>query len=329
MTKTRQYSTDEETLQGLADRHEVVGLILEYRGVKKLLSTYVEALPLLVNPVTGHIHTSYNQAVTATGRLSSTNPNLQNIPIREEQGRTIRRAFIPSDGDHILLSADYSQVELRLMAHLSGDEAMIEAFRQGEDIHRATAARIFGVPPAEVTGDMRRKAKTANFGIIYGISAFGLAQRLAIPRSEAAAIIEGYFRSYPGVKAYMERVVAEARERGYVETLFGRRRELPDISSRNATVRGLAERNAINAPIQGSAADIMKIAMIRIFRALREQGLGSKMILQVHDEVVVDTLRSEQDEVARIVKACMEGAAQLSVALEVEVGAGENWLDAH
>jgi DNA polymerase-1 len=329
MTKTRQYSTDEETLQGLADRHEVVGLILEYRGVKKLLSTYVEALPLLVNPVTGHIHTSYNQAVTATGRLSSTNPNLQNIPIREEQGRTIRRAFIPSDENHILLSADYSQVELRLMAHLSGDEAMIEAFRLGEDIHRATAARIFGVPLTEVTGDMRRKAKTANFGIIYGISAFGLAQRLAIPRSEAAAIIEGYFRSYPGVKAYMERVVAEARERGYVETLFGRRRELPDISSRNATVRGLAERNAINAPIQGSAADIMKIAMIRIFRALRERGLGSKMILQVHDEVVVDALRREQDEVARIVKACMEGAAQLSVALEVEVGAGENWLDAH
>jgi DNA polymerase-1 len=329
MTKTRQYSTDEETLQGLADRHEVVGLILEYRGVKKLLSTYVEALPQLVNPVTGHIHTSYNQAVTATGRLSSTNPNLQNIPIREEQGRTIRRAFIPSDGDHILLSADYSQVELRLMAHLSGDEAMIEAFRQGEDIHRATAARIFGVPPAEVTGDMRRKAKTANFGIIYGISAFGLSQRLAISRSEAAAIIEGYFRSYPGVKAYMERVVAEARERGYVETLFGRRRELPDITSHNATVRGLAERNAINAPIQGSAADVMKIAMIRIFRALRERGLRSKMILQVHDEVVVDTLRSEQEEVAALVKTCMEGTAQLAVALEVEVGEGENWLDAH
>ncbi len=329
MTKTRQYSTDEETLQGLAGKHEVVGLILEYRGVKKLLSTYVEALPQLVNPVTGHIHTSYNQAVTATGRLSSTNPNLQNIPIREEQGRMIRRAFVPSDGDHVLLSADYSQVELRLMAHLSGDEAMIEAFRQGEDIHRATAARIFGVAPAEVTSEQRRRAKTANFGIIYGISAFGLAQRLNIPRGEAGAIIEGYFRSYPGVKAYMERVVAEARETGYVETIFGRRRMLPDISSRNATVRGLAERNAINAPLQGSAADIMKIAMIRIFNGLRERGLRSKMILQVHDEVVIDTLRSERDAVAALVKAEMEGAARLAVALEVEVGVGENWLDAH
>jgi DNA polymerase-1 len=329
MTKTRRYSTDEETLQGLAGRHEVVGLILEYRGVKKLLSTYVEALPRLVNPHTGRIHTSYNQAVTATGRLSSTNPNLQNIPIREEQGRTIRRAFVPSDADHVLLSADYSQVELRLMAHLSGDPALIEAFAKGEDIHRATAAKIFGVDPAEVTSEQRRRAKTANFGIIYGISAFGLSQRLNIPRGEASAIIEGYFRSYPGVKAYMERVVAQAREKGYVETIFGRRRTLPDISSRNAAVRGLAERNAINAPIQGSAADIMKIAMIRIFRGLGEHGLRSKMILQVHDEVVVDTLRTEREEVAALIVREMEGAAALSVALVAEVGTGDNWLDAH
>ncbi len=329
MTKTRQYSTDEETLQGLTGRHEVIGLILEYRGVKKLLSTYVDALPQLVNSKTGRIHTSYNQAVTATGRLSSTNPNLQNIPIREEQGRTIRRAFVPSDGDHVLLSADYSQVELRLMAHLSGDEALIEAFRNREDIHRATAARIFGVAPADVTPEQRRRAKTANFGIIYGISAFGLSQRLAIPRGEASAIIEGYFRSYPGVKAYMERVVAEARERGWVETIFGRRRYLADISSRNATVRGLAERNAVNAPIQGSAADIMKIAMIRIFNGLRDNNLHSKMILQVHDEVVIDTVRSERDRVAALVVESMEGAARLAVSLEVEVGIGDNWLDAH
>ncbi|MDR2912010.1 MAG: DNA polymerase I [Alistipes sp.] len=329
MTKTRQYSTDEETLQGLAGRHPVIGLVLEYRGVKKLLSTYVEALPELVNPVTGRIHTSYNQAVTATGRLSSTGPNLQNIPIREEQGRTIRRAFVASDSNHLLLSADYSQVELRLMAHLSKDPAMIEAFRAGEDIHRATAARIFGVSLAEVTSEQRRRAKTANFGIIYGISAFGLAQRLGIPRGEAADIIEGYFRSYPGVRDYMERVVAEARDNGYVETIFGRRRTLPDINSRNATARGLAERNAINAPIQGGAADIMKIAMIRIQRELRTQGLHSRMILQVHDEVVVDTLRSEQEAVAALVVASMEGAASLDVDLLVDYGTGDNWLDAH
>ena len=329
MTKTRQYATDEETLQGLAGKHEVVGAILEYRGVKKLLSTYVEALPGLVNPRTGRIHTSYNQAVTSTGRLSSTNPNLQNIPIREKQGRTIRRAFIASDADHVLLSADYSQVELRIMAHLSGDPAMIEAFRAGEDIHRATAARIFNVAPEAVTPEQRRRAKTANFGIIYGISAFGLAQRLAIPRGEAAAIIEGYFRSYPGVKAYMERVVAEAREAGYVSTIFGRRRFLADIESHNATVRGLAERNAINAPIQGSAADIMKIAMIRIFRGLRSAGLRSRMILQVHDEVVIDTVRSEREEVAALVVREMEGAASLAVDLVAEIGEGDNWLDAH
>jgi DNA polymerase-1 len=329
MTKTKQYSTDEETLQNIADKHPIVGLILEYRGVKKLLSTYVEALPQLVNPRTGKIHTSYNQAVTATGRLSSTNPNLQNIPVREEQGRRIREAFVPSDSDHLLLSADYSQVELRLMAHLSGDTALIEAFHAGEDIHRATAARIFGVPLDEVTSDMRRKAKTANFGIIYGISAFGLSQRLHIARAEARDIIEGYFRSYPGVKEYMERVVAEARTTGYVTTLFGRRRFLADINSRNAVARGLAERNAINAPLQGSAADIMKIAMIAVARSLTERGLRSKMILQVHDEVVIDTVRSEREVVAALVVEAMEHAAHLSVDLVVDYGVGENWLDAH
>ncbi len=328
-TKTKQYSTDEETLQSIADKHPVVELILEYRGVKKLLSTYVDALPNLVNSKTGRIHTSYNQAVTATGRLSSTNPNLQNIPIREEQGRMIRRAFIPSDSGHLLLSADYSQVELRLMAHLSEDPALCEAFRAGEDIHRATAARIFGVQPGQVTPEMRRKAKTANFGIIYGISAFGLSQRLRIPRTEAKDIIDGYFRSYPKVKEYMDRVVAEARETGYVSTIFGRRRFLADINSRNAVARGLAERNAINAPLQGSAADIMKIAMIRIDEGLRKRGLRSKMILQVHDEVVVDMVRAEREEVARLVVDAMEHAAKLSVDLVVDYGIGENWLEAH
>jgi DNA polymerase-1 len=329
MTKTRQYSTDEETLQGLVGRHPVVELILEYRGVKKLLSTYVEALPLLVNQITGRIHTSYNQTITATGRLSSTNPNLQNIPIREEQGRKIREAFVPSDDDHLLLSADYSQIELRLMAHLSGDKALIEAFRAGEDIHRATAARVFGVRLDEVTSEMRRRAKTVNFGIIYGISAFGLSQRLGIPRTEAKNIIDGYFRSYPGVKEYMERVVVEARETGYVSTIFGRRRFLADINSRNAVARGLAERNAINAPLQGSAADIMKIAMIRVFNGLQEQGLDSKMILQVHDEVIIDMVRSEQETVAKLVVEAMEHAAVLSVDLTVDYGIGENWLTAH
>ncbi len=329
MTKTKRYSTDEETLTAIAHVHPVVEMVLEYRGVKKLLSTYVEALPRLVNPRTGRVHTTYNQAVTATGRLSSTNPNLQNIPIREEQGRPIRRAFVPSDGDHVLLSADYSQVELRLMAHLSGDGAFIGAFRAGEDIHRATAAKIFGVPLDEVTSEMRRRAKTANFGIIYGISAFGLAQRLAIPRHEAGAIIDGYFRSYPGVKEYMDRVGRQAASNGYVETIFGRRRWLPDINSANPVVRALAQRNAINAPIQGSAADIMKIAMVRIFDGLRARGLRSKMIMQVHDEVVVDVLREELDEVRGLVVEAMESAAQLSVRLVVDSGAGENWLDAH
>ena len=329
MTKTKQFSTDEEYLQGFAGKHRIVDLILQYRGVKKLISTYVEALPLLINPVTGRIHTSFNQAVTATGRLSSTNPNLQNIPVRDDMGRRIRRAFVPSDEEHILLAADYSQVELRLMAHLSGDSSLIEAFLQGEDIHTATAAKLFHKSLAEVTSDERRKAKTANFGIIYGISAFGLAQRLDIPRTEAKSLIDGYFATYPQVKEYMERAVADARERGYVETAFGRRRTLRDIDSRNAVARGVAERNAINAPIQGSAADIMKLAMIEIFRRFRAEGIRSQMILQVHDEVIIDMLRSEQERVIAIVREAMEGVAKLRVPLISDTGVGNNWLEAH
>ncbi|MEG0788827.1 MAG: DNA polymerase I [Alistipes sp.] len=329
MTKTKQFCTDEDYLQTFAHKHKIVDLILEYRGVKKLLSTYVEALPLLVNRTTGRIHTSYNQAVTATGRLSSTNPNLQNIPVRDELGRPIRRAFIPSDEEHMLLSADYSQVELRLMAHLSGDESLIAAFAHGEDIHAATAAKLFGKELSEVTNDERRKAKTANFGIIYGISPFGLSQRLEIPRGEAKAIIEGYFASYPKVKEYMETIVAKAREEGFVSTIFGRRRYLNDIASHNAVARGLAERNAINAPIQGSAADIMKIAMIHVSRRFQTEGIRSRVILQVHDELVIDMLRSEQERVAAIVTESMESAAALKVKLSVDYGVGNNWLAAH
>ena len=329
MTKTKQFCTDEEYLQGFAHQYEIVDLILQYRGVKKLLSTYVDALPLLVNPVTGHIHTSYNQAVTATGRLSSANPNLQNIPVREQIGRPIREAFIPSDDGHLLLSADYSQVELRIMAHLSGDESLREAFMHGEDIHAATAAKIFGKPIDEVTSEERRRAKTANFGIIYGISAFGLSQRLDIPRGEAKALIDGYFASYPKVKEYMERVTEQARRDGYVTTLFGRRRYLNDINSRNVNARGLAERNAINAPIQGGAADIMKIAMIEVARRFREEGIRSRIILQVHDEIVVDMLASERGRVERIVREAMEDAASLTVPLTVDCGVGRNWLEAH
>ncbi len=329
MTKTKQYRTDEEYLQSLAGDNPIIGAILEYRGIRKLLSTYIEALPALVNRRTGRVHTSFNQAVTATGRLSSSNPNLQNIPIRDARGRELRRAFVPADGDHLLLSADYSQVELRLMAHLSGDRNLLEAFRNGEDIHSATAALIFGVPIAEVTPNQRRMAKTANFGIIYGISAFGLSQRLGIPRTEAKEIIDGYFRSYPGVHRYMERVVEQARKQGWVSTIFGRKRHLPDIRSGNATVRGLAERNAINAPLQGSAADIMKIAMIRAWEELRRRGLRSRIILQVHDELVVDLYKPEREEVTAIVVDAMEHAAKLSVDLSVDYGVGTNWLEAH
>ena len=330
-TKTKQYSTEEEYLQFLSDRHPIVPKILEYRGIKKLLSTYVEALPELVNPATGRIHTSYNQAVTATGRLSSTNPNLQNIPVRDELGKRIREAFVATDDDHILLAADYSQVELRLMAHMSGDEAMIEAFRSGEDIHRDTASRLFHVAPSEVTSDQRRKAKTANFGIIYGISAFGLRQRMGndMSMAEAKAIIEGYFASYPGVKAYIDNTITEAKNNGFVQTIFGRKRYLPDINSGNANVRSLAERNAINAPLQGSAADIIKIAMAEVARRFRSEGLRSKMTLQVHDELIIDTLKSEQAQVTKILREAMEGAAKLNVPLVVDIGEGDNWLAAH
>ena len=329
MTKTKQFCTDEDYLQSFAHKHRIVDLILEYRGVKKLLSTYVEALPQLVNRRTGRIHTSFNQAVTATGRLSSTNPNLQNIPVREEMGRRIRRAFIPSDEEHLLLSADYSQVELRLMAHLSGDESLIAAFAHGEDIHAATAAKLFNKTLGEVTSEERRRAKTANFGIIYGISAFGLSQRLEIPRKEAKEIIDGYFASYPKVQEYMDNVVAKAKEEGFVSTIFGRRRYLNDIASHNAIARGLAERNAVNAPIQGSAADIMKIAMINVHRRFAAEGIRSKVILQVHDELVVDMLRSEQERVVAIVTEAMESAAALKVRLVVDYGVGGNWLEAH
>ncbi len=329
MTRTKQFCTDEDYLQSFARKHRIVDLILEYRGVKKLLSTYVEALPQLVNRTTGRIHTSFNQAVTATGRLSSTNPNLQNIPVRDDLGRRIRKAFIPSDDDHLLLSADYSQVELRLMAHLSGDESLIAAFEHGEDIHTATAAKLFNKSLEEVTPEERRRAKTANFGIIYGISAFGLSQRLEIPCKEAKEIIDGYFASYPKVKEYMDDVVEKAKEEGFVSTIFGRRRYLNDISSHNAVARGLAERNAVNAPIQGSAADIMKIAMIDVHRRFAAEGIRSRVILQVHDELVVDMLRSEQERVTAIVTECMESAAKLKVRLIADAGVGGNWLEAH
>lgn len=323
------YSTSEEELLKYVHSHPIVPLILDYRSAKKLLSAYVETLPTMVSPLTGRIHASFNQAVASTGRLSSNNPNLQNIPIREANGREIRRAFIAGDADRLLLSADYSQIELRLMAHLSGDVHMMEAFRRGEDIHAATASKIFKTPLDQVSREQRSRAKTANFGMIYGISAFGLAQRMGISRTEAKELIDSYFDTYRDVKRYMDRCVAEARERGAVFTMFGRRKSLPDISSSNAVVRGMAERNAINAPIQGTAADIIKLAMIGIHRELERSGLRSKMIVQVHDELVFDVLRSELDAVQQIVVRGMEQAAQLSVPLVVEVGVGPTWLDAH
>ena len=328
MTKTKQYSTDEEYLTGFAKEFPIVEKILEYRGVKKLLSTYVEALPKLVNSKTDRIHTSYNQAVTATGRLSSTNPNLQNIPIRDELGKPIREAFVASKGN-VLVAADYSQIELRLMAHLSGDKALIEAFMLGEDVHSATAARLYGKSPQEVTSDERRRAKTANFGIIYGISAFGLAQRLDIPNRDAKELIENYFASYPDVKRYMDEAIADATNSGYVETMFARRRQLNDIHSANRVVRGVAERNAINAPIQGSAADIMKLAMVEIARRFKAEGIQSKMIMQVHDEVVIDTIPAELDKVCALVREAMESVATLRVPLVADVNSGKNWLEAH
>ncbi len=328
-TKTKQYSTSEEILVRLIDRHPIVQKVLDFRGLKKLLSTYVEALPLLVNKNTEKIHTSFNQAIAATGRLSSGNPNLQNIPIRDASGREIRKAFIPSDNEHIFLSADYSQIELRIMAALSGDEEMKQAFNEEKDIHSLTAAKIYKVDENEVTKDMRRKAKTANFGIIYGISAFGLSQRLNIPRTEAKTLIDGYFETFPKVKKYMDEQIKRAGKKGYVETIKGRRRYLKDINSANAVVRGMAERNAINAPIQGSAADIIKIAMINIHREMEDKKLKSKMILQVHDELNFDACLSELEAMKELVKRNMENAVNIGIPLIVEMNAADNWLDAH
>lgn len=327
-TKTGQYVTNEESLEKIKDKHPVISRILEYRGIKKLLSTYIDALPLLINPRDNKIHTSYNQTVTATGRLSSSNPNLQNIPIRDEQGKEIRKAFV-ADENCLFFSADYSQIELRIMAHLSQDPDMIKAFNDDEDIHSATSAKIYKVPISDVTSDMRRKAKTANFGIIYGISVFGLAERLNIPRGESKELIDGYFESYPNVKAYMDKSIEVARKKGYVETVFGRKRFLADINSRNAIVRGYAERNAINAPIQGSAADIIKIAMIRIYDRFEKENIKSKMILQVHDELNFNVIESEFDNVKKIVIEEMENAYKLSVPLKADCGVGVNWLEAH
>lgn len=327
-TKTGQYVTSEEVLESLRHKHPIVGKILEYRGLKKLLSTYIDNLPELINPRTGRIHTSFNQAVTATGRLSSSNPNLQNIPVRDDDGKEIRKCFIPDPGCEFF-SADYSQIELRIMAHLSGDKNMIDAFNHDQDIHAATAAKIYKVSMEEVSKDMRRKAKTANFGIIYGISVFGLAERMGVERSEARQLIDGYFETYPQIKAYMDKSIEMARENGYVETIFHRKRYLPDINSRNATVRGYAERNAINAPIQGSAADIIKVAMAHIYQRFRTYNLKAKMILQVHDELNFSVPTTEKEMVEKIVMEEMERAYLMQVPLKADSGWGKNWLEAH
>ena len=323
------YPTDEETLSALTERHPIINEILEYRGVKKLLSTYIEPLPSFVSPVTGKIHTTFNQSLTATGRLSSSKPNLQNIPIRTERGKEIRKAFVPSTPDGFIVSADYSQIELRIMAHLSCDTHLIEAFRKGQDVHAMTAAKIFGISPDEVTSDQRRIAKTANFGIMYGISSFGLAQRLKIGRAEAKKIIEDYFANFPAISSFIEDTLAVTRENGYVETIFGRRRYLPDINSKNGTVRSLAERNAVNAPIQGTAADIIKLAMINVDRRISKEGLKSRMILQIHDELVFDAVADEVEKLEAIVKEEMENVTRLSIPLTVECNHGKNWLEAH
>ena len=323
------YPTDEETLSALADKHPIINEILEFRGVKKLLSTYIEPFPSYISPITGKVHTTFNQALTATGRLSSSKPNLQNIPIRTERGKEIRKAFVPSRPDGLIVSADYSQIELRIMAHLSCDKHLIEAFRAGQDVHAITASKIFGIPLEDVTSDQRRIAKTANFGIMYGISSFGLSQRLKIGRGEAKKIIEDYFANFPAISSYIEDTLTAARENGYVETIFGRKRFLPDINSRNGTVRALAERNAINAPIQGTSADIIKLAMIKTDRRIRQEGLKSRMILQIHDELVFDTTPDEVERLERIVRKEMENVIELSIPLTVECNHGHNWLEAH
>lgn len=323
------YPTDEATLMALEDKHPIIDEILEFRAVKKLLSTYIEPFPSFVSPSDGRVHTTFNQALTATGRLSSSNPNLQNIPIRTERGKEIRKAFVAGEPDGVIVSADYSQIELRIMAHISQDQHLIQAFREGRDIHSATAEKIFGISHDEVTPDQRRIAKTANFGIMYGISSFGLAQRLGISRTEAKKLIDDYFAAFPAIRSFIDDTVASARENGYVETLFGRRRYLPDISSRNATVRALAERTAVNAPIQGTAADIIKMAMINVDRKMREAGLKSRMVLQIHDELLFDTVHDEIDTLMSIVKEQMEHVTELSVPLTVECNYGKNWLEAH
>ena len=328
-TKTKQYSTSEDVLSRLVNKHPIVEQILDYRSLTKLKSTYVDALPRLINNTSGRIHTSYNQAVAATGRLSSNNPNLQNIPIRTEEGRLIRQAFVPRDDNHLLLAADYSQIELRIIAALSGDEAMMEAFRLGQDIHTATAAKVYEVPLDEVSREMRRNAKTVNFGIVYGISAFGLSERLNIPRQDAAQIIGQYFQKYPGIKRYMEETIAFAREHGFVTTMMGRRRYVKDINSSNGAVRGFAERNAINAPVQGTAADMIKMAMIRIYEAMKKRKMRSRMILQVHDELVFDAHKSELDDLKPLVEKYMKSALELPVPVVVDMNTGVNWLEAH
>jgi DNA polymerase-1 len=328
-TKTGQYSTSEETLLKLKGKHAIIDDILEFRQLQKLKSTYVDALPELADTESHRIHTTYQQAVAATGRLSSVNPNLQNIPIRSEKGREVRKAFVPRNEDFTLLAADYSQIELRLMAHLSQDEGMLSAFQNGEDIHSATAAKVYQVELEQVSREQRSHAKMVNFGIIYGISAFGLSQRLGIKRGDAKEIIDNYFMQYPKVKNYMDLSIEQAREKGYVETIMGRKRMLNDINSRNAVVRGYAERNAINAPIQGSAADIIKLAMIHVSDALKGQNFQSRMLLQVHDELVFDVHKSEVDRFSGMVKEKMEKAISLSVPLDVELGLGTNWLEAH
>jgi DNA polymerase-1 len=328
-TKTGQFSTGEEVLSKLDKEHPIASRLLDYREITKLKSTYVDSLPLLINPVTGRIHTTFNQTIASTGRLSSVNPNLQNIPIRTDRGQQVRKAFIPRDSDHVLVSADYSQIELRLVAELAGEEAMMDAFRSGTDIHKVTAAKVFGVELSEVTREMRSKAKMVNFGIIYSISAFGLSQRLSIPRKEAAELIENYFATYPGIKGYMNDTLEFARTHGYVKTIMGRRRYLKDINSRNFTVRGFAEREAINSPVQGSAADMIKLAMIGLDQEFRRQGLRSKMTLQVHDELVFDAHKDEVELIKPIILEHMKNAITTTIPIEVEIGTGQNWLEAH
>ena len=323
------WPTDEETLSFLADRHPVINLLLDYRGLRKLLSTYIEPLAGYISPKDGRVHTTFNQALTSTGRLSSSNPNLQNIPVRSEEGREIRKAFVPQNEGWVMMSSDYSQIELRVMAHMSCDTHLLEAFRQGVDVHAATAAKIFRKPVEEVTGDERKMAKTVNFGIMYGMSSFGLAQRLKCSRSEAKQLIEDYFESFPAIRLFIDSTLAAARETLYTETLFGRRRYIPDINSNNGNVRAVAERNAVNAPIQGTAADIIKLAMIKVDESLRKEGLRAKMVLQIHDEILLEVPEDEVDKVKAIVERDMQGVVKLSVPLTVECNYGRTWIDAH